>query len=85
MRTHLAVSRFIKNLAFLDDLTQKPVIVLQATLDLPGSAHNQIEGKQTLQCHFDADGLIDRVLGLHDNKQINVALFMWFPVGVGAK
>jgi hypothetical protein len=29
--------------------------------------------------------LIDRVLGPHDNEQIDVALLMRFPVGVGAK
>jgi hypothetical protein len=37
------VSRFIKNLAILDDLAQKPIVVLEAALDLPGRAHDQVE------------------------------------------
>src|SRR5438552_13109579 len=85
LRTHLAVSRFIKYLALLDDLTQKPIVVLQAAFDLPGRAYNQVERKQSLERRLDADGLIDRVLGPHDDEQIDIALVMWFPVGIGAE
>jgi hypothetical protein len=81
----LAVSRFIKNFAFLDDFTKKPIIVSQAALDLPRSTHDQVERKLALKRCLDADGLIDRILGPHDYEQIDVALYMWRPISVGAK
>jgi hypothetical protein len=75
----------MENLSLLDDFSQEPIVFAQATLDLLGRPNDQIERKGPLECSINPDGLVDHVVGWHDDQQIDVALDVRRAVSVGAE
>jgi hypothetical protein len=82
LRTHSAVSFFIKNFAFPHCFSKKPVPFFHPPTKILWRPHKNVQRKGTVNSAGYSARFADLIPGRHNDEQIHIAVLVWFPVGI---